>query len=114
MSDANLQTEVDKSCKKLLMINTHKGLYNFDRLPFGVKVVPNIFQQIMDTMLARLDFSVAYLDDILESKNRKEHTEHKEKICKKIKDFGFNMSDTKWEFFMISIKYLGQIIDANR
>ena len=65
LSDVYLQIKMDKNSKKLLSINTHKGLYKFDRLPFGVKVAPNIFQQIMDAMLTGLDFSVAYLDNIL-------------------------------------------------
>ena len=56
----------------------------------------------MDVMLTGLDFSVTFLDDILiRSKSRKEHSEHREKVFKRIKNFGF-------------IKYLGQIIDANR
>ena len=71
-SDAYLQIEVNKSCKKLHTINTHKGLYKIDRITFGVIVTPIIFQQIIDAMLAGLDFSVAYFDDILiKSKNRK-------------------------------------------
>ena len=69
----------------------------------------------MDAILARLDFSVAYLDDILiRSKNRKEHTEHIEKVFERLEDFGFKVSDTKCEFFMTSIKYFWQIIDVNR
>ena len=57
LSDAYLQIEVDKSSKKLLTINTHQELYKFDRLPFRIKVAPNIFQQIEDALLAGLDFS---------------------------------------------------------
>ena len=111
LSDMYLQIEVNKSHKKLFMINTHKRLFKFDRLLFGVKVAPNIFQQIMDAMMAGCDFSVAYLDDILISKNRKEHIV---KVFARIKDFGFKVSDTKCEFFITSLKYLGQIIDMNR
>ena len=81
LSDGYLHIEVDESCKKLLMINTHKGLYKFDRVPFGVKVASNIFQQRLDAMLPGLDFSVAYLDDLLiRSKNRNEHAEHREQV----------------------------------
>ena len=89
LSDAYLETVVDESCKKLL------ELYKFDELPFGVKVTPNIFQQIMDAMLTELDFSVTYLDDILiRSKNRKEHAKHIEKVFERIKDFDFKVSNT--------------------
>ena len=73
LSDAYFQIEANESCKKIT-INTHKRLFKVDKLSFGVKVAPNIFQQAIDAMLAELDFSVAYLDDILKrSKNRKEH-----------------------------------------
>ena len=49
------------------------------------------------------------MDDILiRSKARKEHAEYIEKVFERIKDFG-----SKCEFSMTSIKYLGQIIDAN-
>ena len=65
LSDAYLQVKVEDECSKLLTINTHNGLYKFNRLPFGLKVSPSIFLQIMDTMLAGLDFATAYLDDIL-------------------------------------------------
>ena len=61
-----------------------KGLYKFDRLPFGIKVASCIFQQIMDTMLDDLDSAVAYLDDILiKSKNHEEHAKHLKLLFKK-------------------------------
>ena len=63
----------------------------------------------MDAMLA-----VAFLGDIqIRIENRKEQAEHQDKFFKRIKDFGFKVNDTKCEFFITGIKYLGQIIDAN-
>ena len=56
---------VDEETSKLLTINIQRGLYSFIRLPFRCKVTPSIFQKIMDSMLAELDFAMAYLDDIL-------------------------------------------------
>lgn len=54
--------------------NTHKSSFKLNQLPFGLKVAPSLFQQIMDTMLAGLEFAIAYLDDILvKSKNMDEH-----------------------------------------
>ena len=63
-SDSYLQIEVEENSSKLLSINTHRGLYKFNRLAFGVKVVPAIFQQVIDATLGDLDFITAYLDDI--------------------------------------------------
>ncbi|GAB1597557.1 hypothetical protein Ahia01_000032200, partial [Argonauta hians] len=64
-SDAYLQIKVADECAQYLTINTHKGLFKLNRLPFGLKVAPAVFQQIMDSMLSEFDFAVAYLDDIL-------------------------------------------------
>ena len=74
LSDAYSRIPVEEESSKLLCINTHCRLYRFELLPFRVKVAPAIFHQVMDTMLSGLDFSVAYLDDILmNSKSLVEH-----------------------------------------
>ena len=43
-SDAYLQRPLEEKCINLLTIMIFKGLYNFDRLPFGTTVAPGIFQ----------------------------------------------------------------------
>ena len=63
LSEAYLQIPVEENSSKLFCINTHRGLYKFDRLVFGIKRAPAIFQQVMDTMLGGFDFTFAYLDD---------------------------------------------------
>ena len=57
LSEAYLQIPVEENSSKLFCINTHRGLYKFDRLVFGIKVAPAIFQQVMDTMLGGFDFT---------------------------------------------------------
>ena len=70
--------EVDDEYSKVLTINIHKGLYKVNRLPFGLKVAPSLFQQVMDTMLASFDLAIAYLDDILiKSENNNQHCDHR-------------------------------------
>ena len=59
-------------------------------------------------MLADLDLTTAYLDDILiKNKNRQDHAKHVTKVFKKTKEFGFKLSMEKCEFFLSKIKYLG-------
>ena len=67
----------------------------------------------MDTMLAGLDFTIAYMDDILiKSENNNEHSDHIIEVFRRIDDYSFNLSSEKYEFLMSQIKYLGQIINA--
>ena len=98
----------------MLCINTHRGLFKFERLPFGIKVAPAIFQELMDTMLDGLDFAIAYLDDIIIiSKSKEQHREHVRRVFSRIQEFGFKVNEEKCEFFLEEIKYLGHIKDKD-
>ncbi|CAH8669354.1 unnamed protein product [Schistosoma bovis] len=65
LADAYLQVEVDEASRELLTINTHRGLFQYNHLPFGVKTTPSISQQLMDTIVSGISGVAAYLDDIL-------------------------------------------------
>ena len=49
------------------VINTHKGLYQFNCLPYGASSAPGIFQQVMNSVLQRIPGVMVHLDDILVS-----------------------------------------------
>ena len=39
------------------MINTHKGLYRYNRLPYEVASVPGIFQRAIEGLLQGIPFN---------------------------------------------------------
>ena len=59
---AYLQLELTENSK---LVNTEKGLWQYQRLPFGVSTAPGIFQNVMDQVLNGLEGVCCYLDDIL-------------------------------------------------
>ena len=114
LNEAYLQIPGEENSSKLLSINTHRGLYKFDRLVFWINVAPATFQQVMDTRLGGFDFTFAYLDDIVISSKTKElHREHLNKVFVQIREFGFKVKEAKCDFCMNKIKYLGHIIDKD-
>ena len=99
LSDACLQIEVDHECSKVLTISTRKGLYRLNRPPFGLKVVTSLFQQVKETMLAGLDFTIVYLDDILiKSENNNQHCDQIKEVFRRIDDYGFKLCSEVWIF----------------
>ncbi|CAI2731094.1 unnamed protein product [Schistosoma spindalis] len=114
LADAYLQIAVDPASQPLLTINTHRGLYQYKRLPFGVKPAPAIFQQIMDTMLANLPGVAVYLDDVIVTGSSKsELFDRLDAVLTKISEYGFYLKEEKCTFFMDSVKYLGFVFDKN-
>ena len=47
------------------MINTHKGLFRYTQLPFGISSVPGIFERVMERLLQGVKGVVVYLDKYL-------------------------------------------------
>jgi len=107
------QMSLKKECQKLVVINTHCGLYQYTRLPFGVAPSPAISQKVMDTILQGIPNVFCYLDDILITGPTKEkHLEHLEEVLKRLKMYGIRAKRSKCEFLQPSVEYLGHEVDA--
>lgn len=65
LSQAYLQVPLDEESRKLVVVNTHKDLYRYTRLPYGVSSAPGIFQRLMETVLQGIPNVIVYIDDIL-------------------------------------------------
>nr|CAD2161107.1 unnamed protein product [Meloidogyne enterolobii] len=93
LRDAYLQVELDEASKKLTNINTHRGLFEVQRLPFGVKSAPAIFQKLMDELISGLEGVFAYLDDlIIVSKNEKDHKKTLLELFGRIQNYNLKFS----------------------
>ena len=65
LSHAYQQVELEQKSRKLVTVSTHRGLYQYNRLPFEVASAPAIFQQLMEQTLQGIQGVVCYLDDLL-------------------------------------------------
>lgn len=113
LSQAYLQLPVDDASKCYLTINTHKGLYVYNRLPFGVASAPAIFQKLMDSVLQGIDGVTCYIDDILvSSPDDESHLSTLGEVFARLEKHGFRLKLDKCEFMQPCIEYLGHIISA--
>ena len=60
-----LQIHLTEESSKLLVINTHKGSYRFNRMPFGAKMSQDVFQMKMDLIMERCPGVISIHDDIV-------------------------------------------------
>jgi len=74
LAHAYLQAPLEEESKKYTTINTHQGLYQYTRLPFGIGSAPAIFQRIIENILQGVPQTCIYLSDILlTGKTKTEH-----------------------------------------
>ena len=79
-------TEVDVPKTAII---TPFGLFEFLRMPFGLKNAAQTFQRLMDTVCRGLDFVFVYLDDILvASTNQQQHSQNLRELFERLKQHG--------------------------
>ena len=83
MSQAYQQIELEDSLKQCTVINTHKGLFQYNRLPFGISFAPAIFQRVMESLLQDIAGVVVYLDGVLiTGRTKEEHLKSLQLVLK--------------------------------
>ena len=112
MSQAYMQLTLDNSSKPLTTINTHKGLFEYNRLCYGIASAPGIFQRTMESLLGGIAGVALFLDDILISgKTKKEHIERLRMVLGRLRDAGVKLGKDKCTWMTTSVEYLGYIVD---
>lgn len=113
MSHAYQQIVMDDNSKKYLTVNTHKGLFTYNRLPFGVSSAPAIFQRTMEGLLQDIPGVVVYLDDILVTGVTQEsHLKTLDEVLVRLKEAGLRLKRGKCTFLADEVEYLGHKVDA--
>lgn len=111
LAAAYQQILLDEDSKKYTAINTHKGLFVYNRLCFGINSAVSIFQRIMETLMKDLNV-VVYLDDLLVmGRDETEHLTNLDRVLQRLQENGLRVKESKCEFGKTQIEYLGHVLD---
>ncbi|XP_036324968.1 uncharacterized protein K02A2.6-like [Rhagoletis pomonella] len=114
LSDAYFQVEMDEASKKLTVVNTPAGLFEYQRLPFGVASAPAIFQRLLEQIIVNIPRCVNYLDDIIiGGKSLDDLNENIEQVFSRLQQHGFTCQQSKCSFMQREVEYLGFIINSD-
>lgn len=90
------------------------GLFEFLKMPFGVRNGSQTFQRFINQIVGDLDFVFAYIDDLLiSSKDTETHKKHIRIVLKRLADYGISINREKCELGVESIEFLSHKIDKN-
>ena len=111
LSHAYLQLQLEESAKDYVVINTHKGLFEYTRMPFGITAAPAIFQRTMDNILQGLKHVCVYIDDILiTGESEEEHLRTLKEVLNRLEKAGVRLKKEKCVFMAPTVVYLGHQI----
>ena len=92
------------------------GLYEFNRVPFGMISSGAAMQYAMERVLAGLNNNIclSYIDDILiYGKTEKEHDQNLNAVLKRLLECGFKINGNKCTFRKTQVECLGHLISED-
>ncbi|MBW0536114.1 hypothetical protein O181_075829 [Austropuccinia psidii MF-1] len=101
---------------KLLRIICHIGIYEYTRMPFGIKNAPAHFQRMMDTIFQEEileGWMVVYTDDIIiYSETWEDHVQYIDRVLSKFTSVNLKISLKKCNFCQQELLALGHKVSG--
>nr|VZI10058.1 unnamed protein product [Spirometra erinaceieuropaei] len=95
-------------------VTTPFGLFEFLRMPFGLRNASQAFQRFVDRVLRGLPFVYAYIDDLLvASSTAEEHMEHLATVFDRLQQFSVVLNPSKCVFGVPSLEFLGYLVESH-
>jgi dihydroorotate dehydrogenase len=101
-----LDADAQKICTILFPWNM--GKYKYKRLPMGIKIAPDVFQNVMSKLVQDMEYVKTYLDDlsILTNSRFKDHLLKLETVLARLSSAGMRVNISKSKFSAEQIEYL--------
>ena len=91
--------ELEEESKVLATINTHKGLYRYNRLAFGIASAPAIWQKTIERVLEGIPKTQCLLDDIIVAgTGEEEHLKLLEQVLERLQRYNLTINKNKCTF----------------
>ena len=104
---------MDSTSQEKTAFSTYVGLYEFNKMLFGLVNAPATFQSLMEIALAGLtqDCCLTYLDDVLViGRSIEEHNQYLVKAFDRLCDAGLRLKPTKCKLAQRSVEYHDHIV----
>ena len=92
---------------------TSRGLFQFNRMPFGLSYAGATFERLMEYALACLQWEtcIIYLDDIIVfSRTSEEHVTRLQSVFGRMREAGLKIAPKKCFLFQTKVTFLGHVV----
>jgi hypothetical protein len=104
----HIKLDADADAQKLCTIVFPWGKYKYKRLPMGIKIAPDVFQNVMSKLVQEVEYVKTCLDDLLMLTYRrfKDHLIKLKVVLARLSTSGMTVNISKSNFFAEQIEYL--------
>nr|XP_055035571.1 uncharacterized protein LOC129423357 [Misgurnus anguillicaudatus] len=91
------------------------GLFEFNRMPFGLCNAPSTFQRLMERIFGDQSFQslLLYLDDVIVfSATVEQHLQRLELVLERLRQQNLKIKLSKCHFFQPEVRYLGHVVSS--
>ena len=110
------QISVNEHDRQKTAFATSNGLYEFNRMPFGLSTAPATFQRTMDIVLSGLTYAIClcYLDDVIVfGRNIDEHCERLDTVLLRMREHNLRVKLSKCKIAARQVAFLGHVISQS-
>ena len=110
------QLELGAVDREKTAVITHKGLFQFTVLPFGLCNAPSTFERFMEAMLGALvgQVCLVYIDDVIVFGDTAELClQNLDKVLGAIQETGLKLKASKCHLMQREVQFLGHVVTAS-
>ncbi len=109
------QVPLSENSRKYTAMTTHKGLYQFKVLPFGLVTAPASCNRLVRAVLGNMDKAFGYMDDVITGTS---NWSHQLNVCRefflRIRDANLTLRPSKCQMGFESLDFLGLTVGEGK
>lgn len=107
------QVEMAESSRAITTFATHNGYFRYKRLNFGMNCASEIFQNVIERILAGIRGVKVFIDDILIfGSTMEEHDRALALVLDRLKEHGLTINENKCEYRRKEVTFMGHLLNG--
>ncbi|XP_030840818.1 uncharacterized protein K02A2.6-like [Strongylocentrotus purpuratus] len=114
MRRSYLQVPLAEQSRHLTAFNTHIGMFQYRRMPYGLNSAPSAFQKIVSSVLAGIEGTLNLLDDVVVfGEDKAQHDQRLAEVMTRLAKHNLTLNEAKCTFAASDIDFLGYHVTAD-
>ncbi|XP_033760746.1 uncharacterized protein K02A2.6-like [Pecten maximus] len=106
------QIELSEASRPITTFVTHKGLYRYKRLMFGISCTPEMYQRIKQALHGCTGVRNIFDDIIVHGKTKQELDENLEGLFVRLREKGLTLNDDNCKLNLQELEFMGHILSS--